>query len=348
MMKKYTIKDISELAGVSKGTVDRVLHKRGKVSESALKKVNKILEEIEYKPNPIAKSLKNNKIYRVCILFPKSNQDSFWTPCLTAIKEMENNYQAFGISIEQHRYDSKSPTSFLEQANALIATKPDAILMAPLFYQEAQIIKKSCFEQEIIISTFNNVIDKNSLTNYIGQDLFQTGRIAAKLLDSLTTSGDLLIVHIDEQVQNATHMQEKENGFKHYFEEKNDPAYSISTINIKKTLDTNYFEFLDSYFKSNPNITGIFVTTSKTYVAAQFKTESRKDIKIVGYDLVEKNIEHLKKGSIDFLINQNPKKQAFQGLSNLAEHLLFAKEIPKETLLPIDIINSENYREYLE
>jgi LacI family transcriptional regulator len=348
MIKKYTIKDIAELAGVSKGTVDRVLHKRGKVSEDALKKVNQILQEIEYKPNPIAKSLKNNKIYRVCILFPKSNQDSFWTPCLSAIKEIEANYQAFGITIEQHRYDSKSSDSFLNKANSLIESKPDALLMAPLFYHEAQKVKKTCIKEEIIISTFNNIIDKNSLTNYIGQDLFQSGRIAAKLLDSLTISGHLLIIHIDERVQNATHMQEKEKGFKKYFEDKDDTNYKISTLSINKEHNLNYNEYLTQYFKSNPDINAVFVTTSKTYVAAQFKNDSNKNLKIVGYDLVEKNIEQLKKGSIDFLINQNPKKQAFQGLSNLAEHLLFGKEIPKAMLLPIDIINSENYREYLE
>ena len=62
MKKNYTIKDIAELAGVSKGTVDRVIHKRGKVSSKALEQVNKVLDQIEYKPNPIAKSLKNNKV----------------------------------------------------------------------------------------------------------------------------------------------------------------------------------------------------------------------------------------------------------------------------------------------
>ncbi|WP_139958470.1 substrate-binding domain-containing protein [Flavicella sediminum] len=348
MMKKYTIKDIAELAGVSKGTVDRVLHKRGKVSDSALKKVNKVLEEIEYKPNPIAKSLKNNKVYKVCILFPQSTQDSFWTPCISAVEEIENNYQAFGIAIEQHRYDSNSPSSFLDQANSIISTKPNALLMAPLFYKEAQEVKKNCLEKEIIISTFNNMIDKNSLSNYIGQDLFQSGRIAAKLLDSLTNSGHMLIVHIDEQVQNATHMQEKEKGFKKYFEEKKESHYKVSTISINKEQATNYAAHLQQYFNSNSDINGVFVTTSKTYIVAKFNKENYKKLKIVGYDLVEKNIDYLQQGSIDFLINQNPKKQAFQGLSNLAEHLLFGKEIPKAMLLPIDIINSENYKEYLE
>ena len=41
--KKITIKDIAKLADVSAGTVDRVLHNRGKVSESNRKQVYKRL-----------------------------------------------------------------------------------------------------------------------------------------------------------------------------------------------------------------------------------------------------------------------------------------------------------------
>ena len=43
-----TIKDIAARAGVSTGTVDRVLHKRPNVSKAALEKVNKALEELDY------------------------------------------------------------------------------------------------------------------------------------------------------------------------------------------------------------------------------------------------------------------------------------------------------------
>lgn len=348
MQKKYTIKDIAELAGVSKGTVDRVIHKRGKVSEDALLKINKILDEIDYHPNPIAKNLKNNKIYRLCILFPESEKDLFWTPCYAAVTEIEKKFQAFGIKIETYGYDPESPASFTEVAENLIMTKPDALLMAPLFFNEAQKILKLCIEHKISISTFNNIIEKNSVTNYIGQDLYQSGRIAAKLLDSLLGSGNILIAHIDEAVQNATHMQEKEKGFKDYFEADKNKNYHVTTLSlyIHKNPKLNYNEKLEHYLNENPNIDGIFVTTSKTYVAARIN--QKRNLKIVGYDLIAKNIEHLKNGSIDFLINQNPKKQAYLGLENLAEHLLFGKEIPKQTLLPIDIINSENYLQYLE
>lgn len=59
--KNYTIKDIAKMAGVSKGTVDRVLHKRGKVSESADAKVKRVLNEIDFQPNPIARNLKKEQ-----------------------------------------------------------------------------------------------------------------------------------------------------------------------------------------------------------------------------------------------------------------------------------------------
>src|SRR5690606_18493447 len=46
--KNITIKDIARMSGVSAGTVDRVLHNRGRVSEEALRKVLAVLEQIDY------------------------------------------------------------------------------------------------------------------------------------------------------------------------------------------------------------------------------------------------------------------------------------------------------------
>ena len=51
MNERITIKDIAERAGVSSGTVDRVLHNRPSVSKKALAKVKTALEELNYEPN---------------------------------------------------------------------------------------------------------------------------------------------------------------------------------------------------------------------------------------------------------------------------------------------------------
>ncbi len=55
------IVDIAKMAGVSVGTVDRVIHNRGRVSEENKKKVQAILEMVHYQPNLMARSLAASK-----------------------------------------------------------------------------------------------------------------------------------------------------------------------------------------------------------------------------------------------------------------------------------------------
>ena len=64
--EKYaTMEDVARLSGVSKGTVDRVLHDRGDVSEKTKQKVLKAIKEVGYKPNIFASILSMKKKYRI-------------------------------------------------------------------------------------------------------------------------------------------------------------------------------------------------------------------------------------------------------------------------------------------
>ncbi|MFB9058238.1 substrate-binding domain-containing protein [Mariniflexile ostreae] len=343
MSKKYTIRDIAELAGVSKGTVDRVLHKRGKVSETALKKVTQVLNEIDYHPNLIARNLKNNKAYTIYVLLPDPNEDPYWESCLEGIDTVMVEFGAFGINIQQLYFSPTNTQSFLD-ANAFIQrAAPDGVLLAPLFFKEARIVLQHYDTLGITVLTFNNAIKSTTTKSFIGQDLYQSGRVAAKLMHSITDHGDIAILHIDEKYKNAVFMQEKEKGFRSYF--KACPDYNV----LKCKLKHPDFELvLNSFIKDHPNLKGIFVTTSKTYQVADFiKKNLYNHIALVGYDLLNENVAHLKAGTIDFLIHQNPKQQAYFGLKFLVEYFLFEKEIPSQLLLPIDIVNSENVNPFM-
>ena len=57
MVDKIRIKDIAQCAGVSVGTVDRVLHNRPNVSPKARIKVEKALKDMDYQPNMYASAL---------------------------------------------------------------------------------------------------------------------------------------------------------------------------------------------------------------------------------------------------------------------------------------------------
>jgi len=346
-MKKYTIKDIAELAGVSKGTVDRVIHKRGKVSQKAFEKVNKLLEEIDYHPNPMARSLKNNKVYMICVVLPNPEEDSFWEPCIAGINQAKEEFKSFLVDIKVLHYSANSTESFHETNNKVLALKPDAVLLTPLFSKESILIENKYKSAGIIVSTFNNRIDLVQSVSFVGQDLYQSGRVGAKLMHMITPEkSKIIICHIDETFNNASHMQKKEKGFKDYFKEIENNDYTTLTLIVNKdNLKTALINFLNEHDR----ISGIFVTTSKAYNVVDILQDSEyKNVKVIGYDLLSENINFLKQNAISFLIHQSPKTQTHLGISYLIEHFLFNKEIPNEKLLPIVIVNAENLSTYLE
>lgn len=340
MNKKCTIKDIAQLAGVSKGTVDRVLHKRGKVSPKALEKVNEVLSEIDYKPNLIARNLKSNKTQHICVVVPDPNIDPYWLPCIKGINNAINEFKAYNLLIETFYFNPESTKSFLSINKTILDLSPDAVLLAPLFHKETLNVLKEYNASDIIVNIFNNQVQSPFIKSFVGQNLFRSGRVAAKLLDFFLNNGQIAIIHIDETYKNAIHMQEKERGFRNYFNEKENLDYKITTLSLKNpNIEINLSIFLNE----NPNLSGIFITTSKAYqIAKIIKDFKQSKIRIIGYDLIDKNVAFLNDGTIDFLIHQNPKRQTYLGITSIIEYFLFDKEIPNTILLPIDIINSEN------
>lgn len=345
MEKKYTIKDIANMAGVSKGTVDRVLHNRGKVSPIALDKINEVLNVINYEPNLIARNLKNNKVYRICVLLPDPEIDPYWLPCVTGIQDAIKEFKAYSVVIETHYFNPESTKSFLSTNETIIKQSPDAVLIAPLFHKETLEIVKQYDELEVIVNTFNNQVESASIKSFVGQDLHKSGRVAASLINLVLTEGQIAIIHIDESLKNAVHMQEKEKGFRNYFDEKRLSNFSLTTLKLKHSnIEAKFSAFLEE----NPNLSGIFITTSKAYqIASHLDALKNKKIAIIGYDLIEKNVSYLNQGLVHFLIHQNQKRQAYLGVSTLVEHFLFGKEIQETILLPIDIINAENAAFYI-
>ena len=68
--KKITIIDIAEKTGLSKGTVDRVIHNRGEVSAKSREKVLQAIREFGYEPNLHASLLASGHRKTVVLLMP--------------------------------------------------------------------------------------------------------------------------------------------------------------------------------------------------------------------------------------------------------------------------------------
>ncbi|MEX0289996.1 MAG: substrate-binding domain-containing protein [Flavobacteriaceae bacterium] len=342
--KKYTIKDIARLAGVSKGTVDRVLHKRGRVSQKAFEKVDAVLKRIDYQPNPIARNLKTNKVYTICALLPDPEIDPYWSPALEGIHQAEKEFTNFGVTVEAFFYHPYNEASFVAVAQKALQSEPDALLMAPLFHNESLNVFRKCVETNVVVASFNNTIDPLNNENFIGQDLYQSGRVAASLIHKMIgKDASVCVVHINVE----PHMLQKENGFMSYFQDKCSGEIDLFTHQLSTDGVLPFKEQVQHLIKENQDLSAIFVTNSKAHLLIEALHESGNNYVVVGYDLLKENINYIKNGAIDFLIHQKPKRQAYLGVGQLAEHFLFGKEIPSRKLLPIDVVTSENVNYYL-
>ncbi len=345
--KNIRIKDIAKLAGVSVGTVDRVLHKRGKVSDKAFQKVHAILAQIDYKPNLIARSLGLNKTFRVAALLPDPKLDAFWVQSYEGLKESQTEWQQQGLSIEYHFYDLHSNKSFTQAFDKMVGSNPDGAVIAPLFYKEALPFFEKLHIRGVPYILFNTLIDHPHPLSFIGQNLYQSGRLAAELISmGISSKKKLAILHIHEDLPNSAHLLDKERGFREYVAGLPGLDVEVETINLEAPESPTFGSNLSELF-NDPSIYGVFISTSKAYQVAEYlKASATNGCRILGYDLLKENLQYLREGIIDFLINQNPSKQAALSVSHLINHLVFKTTPPKKALLPLEIITKENVDSY--
>ncbi|WP_310391980.1 substrate-binding domain-containing protein [Hymenobacter sp.] len=355
------IKDIAAKANVSVGTVDRVLHDRGRVSAKVREKVLLMMEELNYEPNLIARTLGANRTYRIAVLQPDHALDPYWQAPKSGIEKAAKDLKRYGIIVTLYFYDHHRAASFTEKAEEATRARPDGILIAPLFYRESLAFFAQWQQQHIPYVLFNTQLSELQPLSYIGQDSYQSGFLAGKLLQlGQAQPGTFLIAHIAEDIANSVHVTQKEQGFRDYFTQ-NAPlpngqpkgpgkgGFKVISANLPPPTEPSFARQLDRLLDEKKQVRGIFVSTSKAYeIAPYLQAYQRKDIRLVGYDLLEQNIHFLNEGIIDFLINQNPKGQGYWGIFALADLLIFKKQVPPLKYLPLDIITKENLQYYTD
>ncbi|MFO7656076.1 MAG: LacI family DNA-binding transcriptional regulator [Bacteroidales bacterium] len=348
--KKITITDIARLAGVSIGTVDRVIHERGQVSRKTRDIILKIIQEVNFSPDILASMLASKKTYRFIILIPEYQEDSsFWKSPLSGMKKAVAEVGHYGINADYFFFDQFDSESFRVNAEKIIALKPDGLLFAPVQYKQALELAQLCDEHCIPFVFINSNIEELNYLSYIGQNSVQSGYLSAKLMSMGFIAGsDVLVVNISRQIANHRHIIKRNKGFEDYFHDHPDINIKLHILNIENTCQESVNEHLDEAFGLYKNIFGIYVPSSRVYKAAKYLNDKKINRRLIGYDLIEENISYLKNGIIDFLISQKPVEQGYHGIMALFNHLVLKKGFKKNLYLPIDIITSENLSYYLE
>ena len=99
---RATIKMIAERAGVSIGTVDRVLHDRPYVKEEVRRRVLEVMEELDYQPNRVASALATSGMARHFAIIQPTWESYVGEAMAAGVAKFRQDRQDYNVSVTVH------------------------------------------------------------------------------------------------------------------------------------------------------------------------------------------------------------------------------------------------------
>lgn len=326
-----TIKEIAKLAQTSRGTVDRVINKRGNVSKDVRDRILKVLEETGYKPNQIARSLSlSSKKLNIGVVIGTKGNPFFKLVLDGILNASGKNYNSLLNIIvkELYIFDKEAILKALEELKEegldgliITATNDERIISA-------------INDLNVPTITLSSDIDVNKIS-YVGCDYYNSGALIANFVNLIKPCGTNLALVIGSN--NHLGQVDRVNGFTNT---KND---NIRIKTIKETYDdelTTYNEV--KTLISDSDLELIIFLGAGISGGLRALEEANTNIKAITVDLNEEILAGLSSGLVLCTINQHPYTQGVRSLDLLHEYLIGKKEIEERKIFDNTIILKES------
>lgn len=335
-----TIKEIAQLAGVSRGTVDRVLNHRGCVNPQTEQKILEIVQQLDYKPNKagivLAARKKNLKLGVVLL----GLGTVFYDEILAGVREKALELSEYNCSVlvRQTEYSLQQQLNAIEE---LVVEGINGLAISP--YNDNAIREKinELDDRGIPVVTLNTDIENSRRIAYIGCHFYRSGETAGGLMH-LMTHGPVCVGIISGS-QNILCHTERIAGFSHV-------AASYGNIHIVDIINNNddeneSYRLTTTLLANHPEINALYFTAGGVYGGCKAVTDAgrHKDTTIITYDMVNTTKEFIEKGLIAATICQQPFIQGSKPLAILFTYLTTG-EFPavENDYVDIDIRIKEN------
>lgn len=270
-----TIKEVAQLAGVSTATVSRIINGKGEASPETINKVLKIVQELNYRPNSVAKSLSKRQSDLIALLIPNLD-NPFFSELVKAIEKSANEqgYQIYLCNSEDNRekveyYLEAMKDNYVAGAiiNSLYVTEADLDTL------EASGIATITIDRAQFLHPYSAV----SIDHVTG------GYLAAKHLIDTEKSKKLLFLSGPEQEKSS---QDRYQGYLRAISENN--VEHVGKLYGDFDISSGY-QLVYDFLAKDKSIDGIVSSNDAMALGAlrackDLAVRVPEDIGIVGYD----------------------------------------------------------------
>lgn len=320
-----TIKKISELCGVSRGTVDRVLNNRPGVKPEIREKVLSIASQLNYVPNAAAKALAYQK-KPVCfgVIMPPKSIPFFEEVC-HGIHSAFIELKDLGVCFKEYHVSNSTPEDAVIAIKSLAEDQVSGILISSMNDPSIQNAIDDATNQGIPFITFNSDINNCKRLSYVGQDLYKSGQVAAGLMMRVVQSTANIIV-ITGNIKFQAH-KARVDGFTTRMSELNKDINIIEIIESYDDRDFTY-EYLSQALNKHKKVSGIYMAAGHIGACAEVIKEYglSKDIRVICNDIIPEVVTNMNNGIIDFTIDQDPFMQGYKPVKLLYDYVFFGRK----------------------
>ncbi len=316
-----TIKQIAELANVSRGTVDKVLNNRPGVKAETKTKILQIAKELNYSPNFLGKALVQSKAPTKLGIVLTPDYNPFIQATLKGIHQASEEFSAFGIKIDIKMLTTLEPAELVNLLTDMNMDGYDGIAIFPLDDVQVKSKINQLADQGTAIITFNSKIEGIHDLCFLGQDHMQGGSAAGGLMGRLLPDGGDVGIIISSN--HLSCHQCRLTGFKNKLK-NHYPNLNIVEVRENQDRKEEAFKITLEYCNRYPELRGIYITGGGIggVGSALDIAEKGKKIKVICHDLVPDTVTLLQNGTVDFAIGQSARYQGYQLVKILFDYII--------------------------
>jgi LacI family transcriptional regulator len=315
-----TTKQIAELAGVSRGTVDRALHNRGRVRPEVAERIRAIAEELGYQPHPAAQALVlSNKEFKIGA-YVQSTATPTMKMVLEGVEKAAEELEAFGVTTLIRKHYTIDKAVELAAIEEFLAEGCQAIALTPV--TDPEIVRKvdELMEAGIPVVVFNGELPKSKRLCYVGMDNYVGGKIFGEMMGNMLPNGGK-VLPITAHLTNYAHYI-RARGFMEVIQSE---FPQIELLPLQACFDNDEFayEITQMALQEHPDLAGIYSASAGTQGACRAVEDAGRtgQIRVFTFDSNLPNIMDLQAGRITLLIDQGAKVQGYRALHILYDYL---------------------------
>lgn len=348
MSKSSTIKEVADRAGISIGTVDRVLHNRAGVSAKSKALVLDAIKDLNYEANPHAAILASKKNFNIAIILPQFSDGDYWSKVFKGMESGARKMEFSNISTSVFSYDQYDPMSFRKAAEELVASEPSGVIIPTLFENDSRLLAGRLSRLGIPYMIIDSFFDDPDSLAYYGAPLYRSGQLAAYLMMLRSKPQSVAIMRLIRDKEHlADPTRNRRAGFMDYISTYA-PECMVYNVFLKPDDAAYNEEQLDLFFSSHPDVRHLVMFNSRLFLLEKWLSENPDPGRqVLGFASLDANIDMLKKQLASFLICWKPERQSELAVEALADYLLIGRKPEKAiNYMHMDILTEMNAVDY--